>query len=54
MIGVNDLNANRTLDAMESGYREILHQIKDRAHHHRVASSGAADPVGVFAGETRL
>jgi lysophospholipase L1-like esterase len=31
MIGVNDLNAGRTVDTMEAGYREILRQIKERA-----------------------
>jgi lysophospholipase L1-like esterase len=51
MIGVNDLNANRTLDAMESGYREILHQIKDRAPTVRVHVESLLPTRGVFAGK---
>jgi lysophospholipase L1-like esterase len=28
MIGINDLNSGRTVDAMEAGYREMLGRIK--------------------------
>jgi lysophospholipase L1-like esterase len=49
MIGVNDLNANRNLDVMEAGYREILQQIRDRAPAVRVHVQSLLPTRGVFA-----
>jgi lysophospholipase L1-like esterase len=49
MIGVNDLNANRTVDAMEAGYREILQQIRDKAPTVRVHVQSLLPTRGVFA-----
>jgi lysophospholipase L1-like esterase len=49
MIGVNDLNAGRTVDTMEAGYREILHQIRDRAPAVRVHVESLLPTRGVFA-----
>lgn len=49
MIGVNDLNANRTVEATEAGYREILNQIRDRAPLVRVHVQSLLPTRGVFA-----
>jgi lysophospholipase L1-like esterase len=49
MIGVNDLNANRTVDLMEAGYREILQQIRDKAPTVRVHVESLLPTRGVFA-----
>jgi len=49
MIGVNDLTAGRTVDAMEAGYREILQQIRDRAPTIRVHVESLLPTRGVFA-----
>ena len=49
MIGVNDLNANRTVDAMEAGYREILNQVRDKAPTVRVHVESVLPTRGVFA-----
>jgi lysophospholipase L1-like esterase len=49
MVGVNDLNAGRTVDTMEAGYREILGKIKDRAPGIRVHVESLLPTRGVFA-----
>ena len=49
MIGVNDLNAGRTVNAMEAGYREVLQQIRDRAPSIRVHVESLLPTRGVFA-----
>ncbi len=51
MIGVNDLNANRTVNAMEAGYREILQQIRDKAPTVRVHVESLLPTRGVFANQ---
>jgi lysophospholipase L1-like esterase len=49
MIGVNDINADRSVDTMEEGYREILRQIRDRAPAVRVHVESLLPTRGVFA-----
>ena len=49
MIGVNDLNANRTVNTMEAGYRELLRQIRDRAPAVRVHVQSLLPCRGAFA-----
>lgn len=49
MIGVNDLNANRKLDVMQAGYREILQRIRDHSPSIRVHVQSLLPTRGNFA-----